>query len=128
MNTPAPTLLEGRRILVVEDRYLIAAELCDDVQRLGGAVIGPAATVREAERLARTETFDLALLDVNLDGDPVFAVAEILVGKNVPCLFLTGYDESVLPEQWCDQPRLLKPVTAQALEDKLRQMLADRRL
>jgi DNA-binding LytR/AlgR family response regulator len=107
--------LAGIRVLVVEDRYLIAEEVAREVRALGGEVVGPARSVADAERLMRTERLDLALLDIDLDGEVVFPVADALRARKAPVVFLTGYDDWVLPARWQGCPRLAKPVSGEAL-------------
>lgn len=110
--------LTGRRILIVEDRYLIAAELADEVRSLGGEVVGLSGSLRDAEQY-KDIPVDLGLLDVNLGDDLVFPFAEALRARGVPIIFLTGYDEDLLPRTWQDAPRLRKPVTIKALREKV---------
>lgn len=109
--------LEGRKILIVEDRYIIASEMAEHVDRLGGHVVGPSRSVAEAKRLLTGDKIDIGLLDVNLNGEMVFPLAEVMAARGVPFVFLTGYDE--LPAPWRDRPRLEKPVNSRRLEEVL---------
>jgi CheY-like chemotaxis protein len=111
--------LEGRSILIVEDRYFIASEIASEVRRLGGRVVGPSGSVARAAALLAGQRVDLGLLDVNLEGELVFPIAEALVERGIPFIFLTGYDEANLPEGWRDRPLLEKPVSARALSEAL---------
>jgi len=111
--------LSGRRVLIVEDRYLIATEVADTVADLGGEVLGPVSSVQAAAELLRQTRADLALLDVNLDGEMVFPLAEELERGGTPIVFLTGYNEETLPAAWRGRPRLVKPVDPVALRDVL---------
>jgi CheY-like chemotaxis protein len=89
--------LVGRRILVVEDEMMIAMLVEDMLAELGCSVVGPAHALEAALNLARTEQgLDAALLDVNLGGQPVFAVADALREKGVPAIFSTGYGDAGL--------------------------------
>lgn len=115
MTTPRPQLLAGKEVLIVEDRYLIATEIADEVHRLGGSVVGPARNLAEAADLAASSEIRLALLDVNLDGEMVFPLAEALADRGVPMIFLTGYDTDVLPPSWRDCPVLAKPFDVRQL-------------
>jgi DNA-binding response OmpR family regulator len=115
--------LQGRRILIVEDRYLIADEIARQVAGLSAEVVGPVATVSEAEKLARSEILDAALLDVDLDGEAVFPVADALNARGVPMIFLTGYDGWVLPAQWRGRPHLRKPTNPRELRSELAKVL-----
>jgi two-component SAPR family response regulator len=85
--------LKGKRILVVEDEALIAVMVEDMLSEMGGEVVGPAGTIEEALALARTEMLDAAVLDVNVRGQRIDPVAEVLMERGVPVLFATGYGE-----------------------------------
>jgi CheY-like chemotaxis protein len=111
--------LAGRRVLILEDRYLIASELTDLVEQLGAVPVGPFASVAPALTALADAQVEVALLDVNLNGEPVFPVAELLATRGVPFIFLTGYDEATLPAQWRGRPRLAKPVDPRLLRAEL---------
>lgn len=117
--TRMPPALGGCRILIVEDRYLIAAELADEVERGGAEVVGPVGDVAAACKLIAERAIDCALLDVNLEGELAYPLAEALRIKGVPFIFLTGYDREILPEAWRDCPRLTKPVSGRVLRERL---------
>ena len=82
--------IEGRRILVVEDEILVAGELADDIEELGGLVVGPAYSVSEALVISERSDFDAAILDINLNGKEVFPVSDLLLGRGIPFVFHTG--------------------------------------
>lgn len=115
------------RILIVEDEELIALAMSAELSRLGWAVVGPAATVREAEALLSLAVdVDAAVLDVNLRGRPVYPLAESLAQRQVPFVFCTGY-EMVDPEgKFPDAPIIRKPATAKALSRALSDLLRSR--
>src|SRR5580704_2712481 len=105
--------LAGRRILVVEDEMMIAMLVEDMLAELGCSVVGPAHALDVALNLARTESgLDAALLDVNLGGQPVFAVADALRAKGVPAIFSTGYGDAGLRDVDRGSPVLQKPFRA----------------
>jgi two-component sensor histidine kinase/CheY-like chemotaxis protein len=111
------------KVLLVEDEELIAMELSEELSRLGWHVIGPAATLAEAQALLE-DKFDAAILDVNLRGRAVYPVAEALLMRRVPFVFCTGY-EMVDPEgRFPDAPVIRKPASAQAVSAALRDLLA----
>lgn len=85
--------LRGKRVLVVEDEALIAVMVEDMLLDMGSEVVGPAATIEAALDLARSETLDAAVLDVNVRGQRIDPVAEELMARGVPVLFATGYGE-----------------------------------
>ncbi len=118
--------LRGLKILVVEDVYLVAAALCDSLEHCGCTVIGPAGRVREALRLAREEPLDGALLDVDLDGELSFPVAAALAARNVPHVFLSGYDDAtVWPPERLGAPRVPKPYRFTDLVHVLAQQIGE---
>ncbi|TIS61093.1 MAG: response regulator [Mesorhizobium sp.] len=116
MNEKAP--LSGLQILVVEDAFLVALDLSDQLTESGCEVIGPAASVEEALKQIDGVALDGAVLDVNLQGERSFPIAELLASQGVPFVFLTGYDSStVFPDEFQGAPRLSKPVDTQALTE-----------
>ncbi|MGH6897762.1 MAG: response regulator [Geminicoccaceae bacterium] len=110
---------EGLRVLIVEDNLYAAIELGQALLDLGCEPVGPAARVDEAMRLAREETLNGALLDVELHGELIFAVAEELERRGVPVVFASGYDEEIFPASFVRHPRLRKPYG----ENEVRQVL-----
>ena len=118
-----PTLV-GRRILVVEDEMMIAMLVEDMLSELGCSVVGPAHALDTALNLAQNEEgLDAALLDVNLGGQPVFAVADALRAKGVPAIFSTGYGDAGLRDVDRGSPVLQKPFRAGDLARALNQAL-----
>lgn len=83
--------LTGKRVLVLEDEYLLAVEATDTLEELGAIVVGPAHHVDAALALIAQESIDAALLDVNINGKPSIPVAEVLTARRVPYVFATGY-------------------------------------
>jgi len=97
------------RILVVEDEMLIAEMIADTLQEAGYLVVGPATSLEPGKTLANNEDLDGAFLDINLAGQASFAIADILQGRGVPVVFLTGYHQSAIPEAYRHCARLWKP-------------------
>lgn len=112
-------VLTGLRVLVVEDEGVVALLIEDMLQDLGCVVVGSIANLSRALEAARVETFDLAMLDVNLDGQLVFPVAEVLRSRRVPFLFSTGYGRIGVPDMFNDREVLSKPFVKDELERKL---------
>jgi DNA-binding response OmpR family regulator len=108
--------LSGRRILIVEDEYLLADDLRNALAGAGAEVLGPVPSVGDAEvLLASSGEIDAAVLDINLRGEPVFPFADTLRERGVPFAFATGYDRSAVPERFADTPRVEKPFKAQGV-------------
>jgi CheY-like chemotaxis protein len=114
------------RILVVEDEAMIAMLVEDMVLDFGSEVVGPAAKMKEALRLASDATLDAAILDVNVGGAVVYPVADLLRGRGVPIIFATGYGAGELPSCFRNDPALSKPFSYEALAEALRSVLAKR--
>ncbi|MBB5734467.1 CheY-like chemotaxis protein [Xanthomonas arboricola] len=102
--------LNGRRILVVEDDYLLAESLNDLLVEAGVCVLGPVGNVPEALTLVTSgQSIDGALLDVNVRGQPVFPVADALLERGVPFSFCSGYDRYTLPPRFAHLSYCMKP-------------------
>jgi CheY-like chemotaxis protein len=99
----------GLRLLVVEDEVMISALVEDMAAELGHSIVALAASVEEAAGLAAGAEFDVALLDVNLQGQTVERVAATLARRGKPFVFTTGYSERVIPAEFKDRPMLPKP-------------------
>lgn len=83
--------LDGKRVLIVEDEFLIAMTAREMVEEFGAIVIGPATAVPDALELANKEKIDVALLDLNLHGHSSAVVADALDARHIPIVFATGY-------------------------------------
>lgn len=107
----APRLLEGLKVLVVEDNLLLAEVTRILLEESGCQVVGPAGWLQRGLELAEREPLDGAILDINLHGEMSFAIAEVLRARGVPFIFVTGYeDRSIVPLAFRSAPRLDKPV------------------
>ena len=103
--------LQGRRVLVVEDEYLIAEDLREQLLSCGAEVLGPVASVNDALALLEDGAApDLAILDIGLGGEKVYPVADALRVRGIPFVFATGYDAWIIPDGYADVPRTEKPV------------------
>jgi len=112
----------GYRIMVVEDNFLVAESLCDILTENGCKVIGPVSRLALGLKLAADATIDGALLDINLAGEHCFPLANVLLDKGVPIVFLTGYGEgTVIPAALYGVPRLSKPFSASGIVSLIRQ-------
>lgn len=120
---PAATL--GGRILVVEDDTLIALELCADLVQMGWQVMGPAASMEEANILLdanRDTPPDAAVLDLNLNGILAYPLAGRLQATGVPVVFCTGYEELYRPDRYLGCAVIRKPVNCNLLANELRRL------
>jgi CheY-like chemotaxis protein len=99
----------ARRVLIVEDEMLIALMLQDMVAEAGLAVAAIANTLQAGVELARREDVQLAILDINLNGEEAYPVAEILKARSIPFIFSTGYAGASVRPEYQAVPRLTKP-------------------
>ena len=113
---PAPKLVNGNRILLVEDEALVAMMMRDSLVELGFHVIGPFDRADDALACASDEPLDAAILDVNLGGDLVYPVAERLTRRDVPFVFVTGYDAENIDTRYAHVPVLQKPIEREVLQ------------
>jgi CheY-like chemotaxis protein len=113
------------RVLIVEDETMISMLIEDMVSDLGAEVVGPAARFEQAMTLALEANFDLAVLDVNLDGLVVYPIADVLRHRGIPFIFMTGYDSSVVPESSQHNRVLTKPFSHQTFSDAIGSVIAE---
>ena len=114
MGTNYPTResaqnLRGGCVLIVEDEYFIATDLAKGFADAGIDILGPVPSLAKALAFAEHERISGAVLDINLDGDKVYAVADALIGRGVPVVFVTGYDETEIPDRFAAIPFCQKP-------------------
>jgi CheY-like chemotaxis protein len=114
----------ARKVLVVEDEMIVAWLLEDMLTDLGCAVVGPAASVKQALAMIDAETIDVAVLDVNLKGQMSYPIADVLAARGVPFVFSTGYDKDRLLDGYRTFPVMQKPFHQSELENMLAQLLA----
>ena len=108
--------LAGRCVLLVEDDYFIADDLIRTFEASGAEVVGPVASVAGAlDLIAATERLDGAVLDINLQGEMAYPVADALVARGVPFVFATGYDEASIPARFAHIIRCEKPVESEKI-------------
>ena len=109
----------GTRVLVVEDEYLIRMLLEDMLADLGYEIAAAVGTIAEASELAANAQFDVAILDVNVDGKEIYPVADILAKRGLPFVFVSGYGEGSLAEPYRGRPALQKPFQAEQIKATL---------
>ena len=115
----------GKRILVVDDEPLIAMDIVSSLEDEGCVVVGPAATLEKALALIDTTEIDAAMLDANLGGKPVDALAAALVRRNIPFAFVSGYGREGLPEAFRQAMLIRKPFQHQRLIEAVQQMVQE---
>ena len=113
--------LSGYRLLVVEDDYFVAQDLCATLRDFGATVLGPAPSISSARSLANALRPDCVLLDINLDGELAFELARELQTRGMRTVFTTGYDASFVPQHLRQTVCVQKPVDATALLRSIRE-------
>ena len=110
--------IDGLRLLLVEDEFVLALGLADSLADLGAVVVGPVATVEDALTLVqRVPEIDGAVLDVNLGHEVAYPVADALLARGIPFLFATANDRACLPERFAQVPLCRKPFRVDAFRD-----------
>ncbi|MGH6865579.1 MAG: response regulator [Methyloceanibacter sp.] len=115
---PAEPHARGR-ILVVEDEFLVAMVLEHDLRAVGYAIVGPFNSLTSAMEAMCVETYDLAILDINLNGEMVYPLAEELDTRGIPLIFLSGYGPAHFPERLRSLPRVSKPYDLRELVNRI---------
>lgn len=115
-------LLAGRRVLVVEDEMMVLMMIEDMLADLGCEAVTVAATVDEALTLIETQVFHAATVDLNLNGEDSYAVADALIAGGVPFVFSTG--TTALRDSYRDHPVLKKPYSDKKLAEALTRLLS----
>ena len=116
---PNDDVLNGVRVLVVEDEAAISMLLEDMLLDFGCAVVGPPHACRPPSRWPPQETFEIAILDVNVAGEPIYPVAEAIVQRDLPLVFSTGYGGAGIREPFRDRPVVQKPFSQADLKRTL---------
>lgn len=117
--------LVGCGVLVVEDEWIVAVELDNELTDMGCRVIGPVSSVSEAIAILADQPVDVALVDIELGEDTGYPIARASQARNVPVVFLTGYSATALAPEFCHFRCLEKPVGARALALALTAALAN---
>lgn len=103
------------RILIVEDEYYLAADLAQALTALGAQIVGPVATVADAQLMLDRQHIEGAVVDVNLRGEMSFPIADRLEAAGIRYVITTGYDAAAIPHRFRTVPRLEKPYRADAV-------------
>lgn len=103
-------------VLIVEDEHLVAMALAEDFEAAGAIVIGPAASIETALILLRDAArIDAAILDIQLQHELVYPLADVLMRHGVPFIFTSGHAAEVVPSEYaailqCEKPALTRDV------------------
>ncbi|HEY5083029.1 MAG TPA: HWE histidine kinase domain-containing protein, partial [Rhizomicrobium sp.] len=116
--TPQP------RLLLVEDEVLVGLFMGEMLEDMDFSVTEPCRTLADGLAAAKNEKFDGAVLDMNLNGESVYPLADLLASLDVPFIFVTGYSADVVAERFAKIPIIQKPVAAETLAKILRLHLA----
>ncbi|MBX3505854.1 MAG: response regulator [Parvibaculum sp.] len=113
----APRPLSGKRVLVVEDEFFVGIEIAETLEIEGAEIAGPVWTLADAERTAAQGGFDMAVLDVNLNGEYAIALGVELRKQGVRVVFATAHvdDDTLFPGDAASIPRIGKPISSRAL-------------
>lgn len=112
-----------RSVLLVEDEVMIRMMVADMLEELGYVIAGEAGDIDDAVRLVQTADFDIAILDVNVNGKVVTPVAEAVQLRGLPFVFATGYGAQGLPEKFRDRPTIQKPFQVETLARTIESVL-----
>ncbi len=118
------TRSRGGSVFLVEDEVMIRMMVADMLEELGYSVAAEAGDINEAMKLAQSADFDLAILDVNVNGKMISPVADLIKVRQRPFIFATGYGSSGLPEEYPDRPALQKPFQIETLARMIDHALA----
>jgi PAS domain S-box-containing protein len=111
----AAIALTGRSVMLVEDEAIVALAVNDSLTELGFSVVGPFSRVSEASRALHDSKVDAAILDINLDGELVYSLAETLIDRQIPFVFATGYGAESIERRFEHIPILQKPIEKDTL-------------
>jgi CheY-like chemotaxis protein len=112
-------MLSSLRVLILEDESLVAMLLEDMLLDLGAKVVMVAASIENALALLQDESIDAAVLDVNIEGQRSFPVADALIARGIPFAFATGFGDGILPERYASVPVIQKPYSVDDIERML---------
>jgi CheY-like chemotaxis protein len=117
---PTPnSRVSAKRVLVVEDEYLVAMDVSAYLEAAGAHVVGPASNVHAALEALEGAELDGAILDLNLRGELAYPVADALAARGIPFVFTTGYGARTVPARFADVKRCEKPTTPEAISRAL---------
>lgn len=115
-------------VFLVEDEVLIRMMVAEMLEELGHRVVAEAGEVSQALELAQSTVFDLAILDLDLNGKESFPVADAIMARRVPFMFASGYGTLKLPDEHRGVPVLLKPYSSDELKAAIDHTMQDQQL
>lgn len=107
-------LLSAMRVLVVEDEFYQAEHLKQILIAAGANFVRLSGQIEDATREAKKQAYSFVLVDVNVQGERSFPIADHLLMTGVPFGFVTGYERSALPPRFADSPYWRKPINPPA--------------
>ena len=107
--------LEGISVLLVEDEALLAIDVTAIIEMAGGRVVGPAYSLRQGFRWIDRAKFDCAMLDINLHDELVFELADALIERGIPIIFLSSHSLNIAPPHLRERPLVHKPFSTHSL-------------
>lgn len=117
--------LDGTRVLVVEDEVILALDFTEIIEDHGYSVVGPCSRLKHAERVAKEDNIDVALLDVNLgSGKTTEGIAKILRERNIPIAFITADPPAAVEFRKIEEPLIRKPASTKALMNCIERLVA----
>ena len=126
MTTSEASSPRKASVLVVEDEVMIRMMVTDMLIDLGHSIAAETGEIDEALQLAESVDFDLAILDVNVNGKTIEPVAKVIERRKLPLLFSTGYSIDALPESFRGRPALQKPFRIDSLQSAIDEILRTR--
>ena len=112
-------------VLLVEDETLIRMMIAGMIEELGHTVVAEAGNMTQALILARTADFKIAVLDINVGGERIGPVADVIAGRGLPFIFASGYGAAGAPKKFRDRPTLQKPFLIEKLEKAIEEVLRE---
>jgi two-component SAPR family response regulator len=100
----------GRRILVVEDEYLLALGIADEIEDHNGVVLGPVTTLEQGITALRDQQPDACIVNINLGPDKVYELADLLIQQSIPFIFASSEDRAAIPSRFASVPLHSKPI------------------
>ena len=123
---PEPVASALPRVLVVEDEILIGMLTMNMVKDLGYAALGPMTNLADANAVINKDDFDVAVIDLNLNGLPAYPLADALHRRGVPFMFVTGYASDAVDGRFSHVPLIQKPIPRDQLASTIAGLVAAR--